>query len=51
MANAANANADILKRETLTVEIAYSDLPADATTTKMDEDVLKVDLRVAGAAS
>jgi isoleucyl-tRNA synthetase len=45
---AIEANTDILKRETLAVDIAFGDAGAEAVVVKMDEETLKVDLSVAG---
>ncbi len=45
------ANADILKRETLAIDITFADVGPEAVSAKMDDETLKVDLRAASPAA
>jgi len=48
---AIEANAELLKRETLAAEITFGDAGEGATVVKMDDETLKLDLSVAPGAS
>ena len=48
---AIEANTEILKRETLAVEVTFGDVGPEAASAKMDEETLKVDLRAAAPAA